>query len=49
VLVSSPLALLVALWGMTSRTALHAMKSKEQEVPLKTRVFEQAFPALVNN
>ncbi len=34
VLVSSPLTLLVALWGMTSRQMLHAMKSKEQEVPL---------------
>ena len=38
VLVSSPLTLLVALWGMTSRQALHAMKSKEQEVPLRQRV-----------
>ena len=35
VLVSSPLTLLVALWGMTSRQTLHAMKSKEQEVPLR--------------
>ena len=38
VLLSSPLALLVALWGMTSRQTLHAMKSKEQEVPLRQRV-----------
>jgi hypothetical protein len=38
VLVSSPLTLLVALWGMTSRRTLHAMKSKEQEVPLRQRV-----------
>ena len=38
VLVSSPLTLLVALWGMTSRQTLHAMKSKEQEVPLMQRV-----------
>ena len=38
VLVSSPLALLVALWGMTSSQALHAMTSKEQEVPLRQRV-----------
>jgi hypothetical protein len=37
VLVSSPLTLLVALWGMTSRQALQAMKSKEQEVPLRER------------
>ena len=37
VLVSSPLALLVALWGMTSSQALHAMTSKEQEVPLRQR------------
>ena len=38
VLVSSPLTLLVALWGMTSRQTLHAMKPKEQEVPLMQRV-----------
>ncbi len=38
VLVSSPLALLVALWGMTSMQTLHAMKPKEQEVPLMQRV-----------
>ena len=38
VLVSSPLTLLVALWGMTSEQTLHAMKSKEQEVPLRQRV-----------
>ena len=38
VLVSSPLTLLVALWGVTSRQTLHAMKSKEQEVPLRQRV-----------
>ncbi len=35
VLLSSPLTLLVALWGMTSRRMLHAMKTKEQEAPLK--------------
>ena len=35
VLVSSPLTLLVALWGMTSRQTLQAMQSKEQEVPLR--------------
>jgi uncharacterized membrane protein len=38
VLVSSPLTLLVALWGMTSRQTLQAMKSNEQEVPLRQRV-----------
>jgi uncharacterized membrane protein len=38
VLVSSPLTLLVALWGMTSRQMLQAAKSEEQEVPLKERV-----------
>jgi hypothetical protein len=38
VLVSSPLTLLVALWGMTSRQTLQLMKSKEQEVPLRQRV-----------
>jgi hypothetical protein len=37
VLVSSPLTLLVVLWGMTSRQTLQAMKSKEQEVPLRQR------------
>jgi hypothetical protein len=35
VLISSPLTLLVALWGMTSEQTLHAMKPKEQEVPLR--------------
>jgi hypothetical protein len=34
VLISSPLALLVALWGMTSKRALQSMKSNRQ-VPLK--------------
>jgi hypothetical protein len=37
VLVSSPLTLLVVLWGITSRQTLHAMnpkEPKEQEVPL---------------
>jgi hypothetical protein len=36
VLVSSPLALLVALWGMTPKATLQLMKSKEREtlVPL---------------
>jgi hypothetical protein len=38
VLVSSPLTLLVALWGMTSKQTLEAMKSKEQDVPLMLRV-----------
>ena len=38
VLVSSPLTLLVALWGMTSRQTLHAMNLKEKEVPLMQRV-----------
>ena len=38
VLVSSPLTLLVALWGMTSEQTLEAMKSKVQEVPLMQRV-----------
>jgi hypothetical protein len=37
VLVSSPLTLLVALWGMTSRQTLQAMTSKEQEVSLRQR------------
>jgi uncharacterized membrane protein len=39
VLVSSPLTLLVALWGMTSRQTLHAMKPKVQEVPLMQPMF----------
>ena len=36
VLVSSPFALLVALWGMTPKATLQLMKSKEREtlVPL---------------
>ncbi len=34
VLVSSPLTLLVALWGMTSSQTLHSMKPKEPEAPL---------------
>jgi hypothetical protein len=34
VLVSSPLALLVALWGMTSKTMLHLMVSNQQEISL---------------
>ncbi len=38
VLVSSPLTLLVALWGMTSKQMLQAMKSNQQEVPLMQRV-----------
>jgi hypothetical protein len=38
VLLSSPLTLLVALWGMTSRQTLQAMKSKEQEAPLSLPV-----------
>ena len=38
VLVSSPLTLLVALWGMTSKQTLHAMKSNQQDVPLMQRV-----------
>jgi hypothetical protein len=38
VLVSSPLTLLVALWGMTSKQTLQFMKSKEQDVPLMQRV-----------
>jgi hypothetical protein len=40
VLVSSPLAMLVALWGMTPKATLQLMKSKEREtlVPLTTSV-----------
>ena len=38
VLVSSPLTLLVALWGMTSKQTLEAMKSKDRDVPLMQRV-----------
>jgi hypothetical protein len=36
--VSSPLTLLVALWGMTSRFMLQSMKWEEQEVPLRPQV-----------
>ena len=38
VLVSSPLTLLVALWGMTSKQTLHTMKSNQQDVPLRQQV-----------
>jgi hypothetical protein len=38
VLISSPLTLLVALWGMTSRHTLQAMKSKEQDASLMQRM-----------
>ena len=34
VLVSSPLALLVALWGMTSKATLYLMKSSQRETAL---------------
>ena len=34
VLLSSPLTLLVALWGMTSKQTLQTMKSKERVLPL---------------
>jgi hypothetical protein len=34
VLISSPLTLLVALWGMTSKLILQAMRSNKQEMPL---------------
>ena len=38
VLVSSPLALLVALWGMTSNATLQLMKSSQpEEISLKPR------------
>ena len=37
VLVSSPLTLLVALWGMTSRSTLNLMKSAEHAAPMSTR------------
>ena len=38
VLVSSPLALLVALWGMTSKATLHLMKSSRQDVKLLSKL-----------
>ncbi len=34
VLVSSPLAQLVALWGMTSKATLYLMKSSKRETAL---------------
>jgi hypothetical protein len=37
VLISSPLTLLVALWGMTSRVILHLMKSSRRETELVQR------------
>ena len=36
VLLSSPLALLVALWGMTTRLALHLMKPDKSEMESAT-------------
>jgi hypothetical protein len=43
VLVSSPLALLVALWGMTSKTTLQLMKSSGQEMtrPLRPHMLNK--------
>ncbi len=37
VLVSSPLALLVALWGMTSNATLHLMKSSQRDALLSLK------------
>jgi hypothetical protein len=37
VLISSPLTLLVALWGMTSKVTLHLMKSSRRETALVQR------------
>jgi len=41
VLVSSPLALLVALWGMTSNATLQLMKSSKREALLSTQAREK--------
>jgi hypothetical protein len=38
VLISSPLTLLAALWGMTSKKTLQAMKSSEQELSLTQQI-----------
>jgi hypothetical protein len=38
VLVSSPVALLVALWGMTSKATLQLMKSSKQETLLSLKL-----------
>ena len=38
VLISSPLALLVALWGMTSDSTLHVMASRHDEATLTARI-----------
>jgi hypothetical protein len=37
VLISSPLTLPVALWGMTSKVTLHLMKSSRRETALVQR------------
>jgi hypothetical protein len=37
-LVSSPLALMVALWGMTSDSTLHVMASRHDEATLTARI-----------
>ncbi len=38
VLISSPVALLVALWGMTSKATLQLMKSSGQESAMSLRL-----------
>ena len=37
-LISSPLALMVALWGMTSDSTLHVMASRHDEATLTARI-----------
>jgi hypothetical protein len=37
VLISSPLTLLVALWGMTTKVILHLMRSSRRETALVQR------------
>jgi hypothetical protein len=51
VLISSPLALLVALWGMTSKQALHHMQSNKRELSgasMQDSLMNRSSPASVS-
>jgi hypothetical protein len=41
-LISSPVALLVALWGMTSKATLQLMKSSGQESAMSLRLIKRS-------
>jgi hypothetical protein len=44
VLVSSPLTLLVALWGMTSNATLQLMKSSQRQALVSLKPVKRALP-----